>query len=64
MTPCYICGLPLSEIRLDSRDLKIRPCFKCEEIINETVVEYTLKEEEEWYEEDVLSLDEFMERYE
>lgn len=36
-TPCYICGKGMEEPRLDSRDMKTRPCSTCEEIIQETV---------------------------
>lgn len=36
MTPCYICGKGMEEVRLDARDLKPRPCTTCEDIIQET----------------------------
>lgn len=35
MTPCYICGSPISELRLDARDMKTRPCMTCEQVISE-----------------------------
>jgi hypothetical protein len=36
MTPCYICSGGMEEPRLDPRDMKTRPCSRCEAIIAET----------------------------
>lgn len=36
-TPCYICGTGMEELRLDGRDMKPKPCSKCEQIIQDTV---------------------------
>jgi len=36
-SPCYICGTGMDELRLDGRDMKPRPCTRCEDIIQETV---------------------------
>ena len=36
MTPCYICGSPIEKLALDSRDMKIRPCGTCEQVIQDT----------------------------
>lgn len=36
-SPCYICGRGMSDMRLDARDMKTRPCATCEEIIQDTV---------------------------
>lgn len=36
MISCYICGRP-TDIRIDPRDKKPRPCGHCEEIIAEAV---------------------------
>lgn len=36
-SPCYICGRGMSDLRLDSRDMKTRPCATCEEIIQDAV---------------------------
>jgi len=35
MSPCYICGGPIDELRLDPRDMKTRPCSTCENVIHE-----------------------------
>jgi len=47
MTPCYICGAPISELRLDARDMKTRPCMTCETIIAETANERVRERQEE-----------------
>lgn len=64
-TPCYICQSIVSEVRLDPRDNKIRPCLTCEEVIREAVGDFTKDFEDQ---EDAMfmsmSLDEYMERYE
>jgi len=36
ISPCFICGAPIEELRLDFRDMKTRPCSHCEAIIQET----------------------------
>ncbi len=46
MTPCYICGGPVSELRLDPRDMKTRPCLTCESIIADAVDSRKKQDEE------------------
>ena len=36
-TPCYICGTGMEDVKIDPRDMKTKPCTKCEQIIQETV---------------------------
>lgn len=38
-TPCYICEAPMVEVFIDPRDLTIKPCEECLEIIQETADE-------------------------
>lgn len=52
----------MSEVRLDARDMKIRPCFTCEEAIREAVFADTLDEED--IEFMSMSLDEYVEKFE
>lgn len=58
-TPCWICGSPMEEPRLDPRDMKTRPCSHCEAIIAECVnerdddYEFDVYDDEEFNEEDV-----------
>ncbi len=63
MTPCYICGSPISELRLDARDMKTRPCMTCETIINEAATE-KIKERREVDDEEFMRtpLEEFLSR--
>ena len=61
MTPCYICGRPIEDVKLDPRDMKTRPCSHCESIIQETAAlphdedddyEHTHFDDEEFADED------------
>ena len=36
-SPCYICGTGMQDVKIDPRDMKTKPCTKCEQIIQETV---------------------------
>lgn len=36
---CYICDGPLGDPRLDARDMKIKHCGSCEQVINELLFE-------------------------
>ena len=47
MTPCYICGGPISELRLDPRDMKTRPCLTCESVISDAAHEKRRDRQEE-----------------
>ncbi len=38
-TPCYICGGPLIEVKVDPRDNKVRPCHHCEDVIQDSLDE-------------------------
>lgn len=35
-SPCYICSGPITELTLDPRDMKTKPCGVCLAIIDET----------------------------
>lgn len=35
-SPCYICGSPITELALDHRDMKTKPCATCNTVIAET----------------------------
>ena len=34
-TPCYICSSPMTDVSLDPRDMKTKPCSHCLSIIAE-----------------------------
>lgn len=34
-TPCYICGSPMTDVSLDARDMKTKPCSHCLSIVAE-----------------------------
>ena len=54
----------MSELRLDSRDMKTRPCLTCENIISETAHERRKDQiEEELAEVESLSLDGYLRRF-
>lgn len=59
MTPCYICGGPVSELRLDARDMKTRPCLTCESIIAEAA-ELKVKRDQENEEFFHVSLEDYL----
>ena len=45
---CYICGSKMSEVVLDMRDMKTKPCNKCEDSVSEVLDSYEkLKELED-----------------
>ena len=59
---CYICGRHIEQVRIDPRDMKIRPCLTCEGIISETAGEKVRERREEMDEEfSHLSLPEYLE---
>jgi predicted PP-loop superfamily ATPase len=51
----------MSEVKLDPRDNKTRPCSRCEEVVSTTVKAYTREEREAEEEEFAhMSLDEYL----
>lgn len=40
MASCYICGSNIDEPKLDFRDMKIKPCSTCEQVIGDILDSY------------------------